>query len=155
MRRKDREVSDIEDIIKIIDRCKVCRIAMCNGDRPYIVPLNFGYEYKDNRLTLFFHSAAEGRKIDIMKANNFVCFEADCGHILVEHETACRNGFLYESVIGEGRVTFLKEPGQIKNALNAIMKHQCGRTFDLDGNSFHNLAVYKIDVSAVAGKRCE
>jgi nitroimidazol reductase NimA-like FMN-containing flavoprotein (pyridoxamine 5'-phosphate oxidase superfamily) len=154
MRRKDREVSSMDEIIKIIDKCKVCRIAMNDGSRPYIVPLNFGYEFENNALTLFFHSAAEGRKIDILKANNFVCFEADCSHALVESDIACRNGFLYESVIGEGRVAFIAEPAEKEHALNAIMKHQCGRTFTFNKSSFENLTVYKIDVTSVSGKKC-
>lgn len=155
MRRNDREITNHDEIIKVIDKCKVCRIAMIDNNKPYIVPLNFGYEYKNNTLTLFFHGAAEGRKIDILKTNNFVCFEADCGHELIESEIACENGYLYESVIGEGIVTFIFTPDEKKQALNMIMKHQCGKTFGFDDKSVENLAVYKIDVTSISGKKCK
>ena len=49
--------------------------AMVDKGLPYVIPLNFGYKIEDNSLVLFFHSAREGRKIDILKEYNAVCFE--------------------------------------------------------------------------------
>lgn len=46
MRRKDREITDIEEIRDIIEKCKVCRLAMQDEEGLYLVPLNFGYEFK-------------------------------------------------------------------------------------------------------------
>ena len=43
MRRKDREITDIEELLAVVSRCKVCRLAMAENNRPYVVPLNFGY----------------------------------------------------------------------------------------------------------------
>ena len=154
MRRKDREITDRSGIIRILERCRVCRIAMVDKGRPYIVPMNFGYEYNDQALTLFFHSAAEGQKIDILKTSGCVCFEADCGHELVESDDACKNGFLYESVIGEGNAVFITENDEKKYALNRIMMHQCGRNFVFKDDSVKNVAVFKINVTAVSGKKC-
>lgn len=154
MRRNDREITDCEEIIKIIDQCKVCRVAMIDNDKPYIVPMNFGYEYKNKTLSLFFHSAEEGRKINILKSNNYVCFEADCNHKLIESEVACNNGYQYESVIGEGHVTFILESDEKKQALNMIMKHQCGKVFNFNDYSIKNLAIYKIEVTVLNGKKC-
>jgi nitroimidazol reductase NimA-like FMN-containing flavoprotein (pyridoxamine 5'-phosphate oxidase superfamily) len=65
MRRKDRKITDRAEIEAIIAKAQVCRLAMADKDRPYIVPLSFGYE--DN--TLYFHSANTGKKIDILKNN--------------------------------------------------------------------------------------
>ena len=78
MRRKDREVSNTEDIKHIIEKCKVCHLAMVDKGLPYVVPLNFGYIVDGNSLTLFFHSAKTGRKLDIFNENNAVCFEMVC-----------------------------------------------------------------------------
>ena len=72
MRRKDREVTQKEELIEILDSCKTACIAMIDGDIPYNVPLNYGYEFKGDDLILFFHCAKEGRKIDIIKNNNRV-----------------------------------------------------------------------------------
>ena len=50
---------------------------MTDGGVPYIVPLNYGYEYADGELTFYFHSAKEGRKLEILKKNPTVCLELD------------------------------------------------------------------------------
>ena len=74
MRRKDREVTTVDGIKEILDSCKTACIAMVDGGAPYVVPLNYGYEIKDGNLIMYFHCAKEGRKIDILKRNNKVCF---------------------------------------------------------------------------------
>jgi len=75
MRRKDKEVPGAKDIEDIIRKATICRLALCEGDRPYIVPLCFGYE--DGKL--YFHSASRGRKLKILENNRNVCFEMDIG----------------------------------------------------------------------------
>ncbi|MDR0754350.1 MAG: pyridoxamine 5'-phosphate oxidase family protein, partial [Prevotellaceae bacterium] len=88
MRRKDKEITNIEDKINIIDQCKVCRLGLSENNKPYIIPLNYGYSFENNMLTLFFHSAKEGKKIDIIIKNNSACFEIDCDNKLIEGEKA-------------------------------------------------------------------
>ena len=70
MRRKDKEITDEKVINEILEKAKVCRLALFDKDYPYIVPMNYGY--KDN--ALFFHVAKEGKKIDLIKRNNNVRF---------------------------------------------------------------------------------
>ena len=71
MRRKEREITAIDEIEEIIGRCDVCRIALTDDNIPYIVTMNFGYSGGVQK-KLFFHSAGEGRKIDIIRKNNHV-----------------------------------------------------------------------------------
>ena len=42
MRRADREVKDVNEMIEIMKRCDVCRLALNDEGYPYILPLNFG-----------------------------------------------------------------------------------------------------------------
>lgn len=49
MRRRDREIKEFDRIVEIVKKCDVCRIAVNDGEFPYIVPLNFGTEVKDDR----------------------------------------------------------------------------------------------------------
>lgn len=130
MRRNDREITDIEDIKKILDACKVCRVGMADEDGVYIVPMNFGYCYEDDRLVLYFHGAKEGRKIDMMKAAPKVGFEMDCEHQLVEGETACQYSYYYASVIGNGKAELVEDTAEKMKALGVIMKHQTGKNFE-------------------------
>ena len=153
MRRKDREINDYTEIINIISRCEVCRIAMVGNGIPYIVPMNFGYESAD-KLTLFFHSAAEGKKINILRNNNIVCFEADCAHRLIEGDSACGYGYRYQSVIGEGVAAFITDTCEKQRALSLIMKHQTGKSFCPGEIPADNLSVFKITVNTISGKKC-
>jgi nitroimidazol reductase NimA-like FMN-containing flavoprotein (pyridoxamine 5'-phosphate oxidase superfamily) len=154
MRRQDREIHSAEEKLRILKACKVCRLGMAHNNAPYIVPLNFGYEYENGVVTLYFHSAREGKKIDILKNNSRVCFEMDGGHSLIEGDTACGYGYAYESLVGFGDVEFLEDPGEKRRALNLLMKHQSGRDgFVFDDDQLNRTAVYKIKVDAFTGKR--
>lgn len=46
MRRTDRQVKDFSEICAILDKCQVMRLGLCDGQRPYVVPVNFGYEVR-------------------------------------------------------------------------------------------------------------
>jgi uncharacterized protein len=122
MRRKDREIQDRAVIGHILHSAHICRIAMSDGEEPYIVPLNFGYEDP----FLYFHSAPAGRKIDILKKNNRVCFEIESEVSLVDGPEACDYTTQYRSVIGYGRVELISDPVAIRAGLDVIMR-QHGR----------------------------
>ena len=67
MRRSDREVTEFNDIVSIIKKCDVCRLALIDENYPYIIPLNFGMNItEDNVLELYFHGATEGKKLDLI-----------------------------------------------------------------------------------------
>jgi len=152
MRRKDKEVTGIQELIGIIDQCKICRIAMVDGAGPYIVPMNFGYAYDGNQLVLYFHCAKEGRKIDAMKQNPMVCFEMDCEHRLIEGDNACSFAYSFKSVIGSGRAELVDDSEEKKTALSLLMKHQTGREFSFDDKMAASVTVFKIIAQEFAGK---
>lgn len=154
MRRKDREVKDVHEIIKILEKCKVCRVAMVDNELPYIVPLNFGFSIKnDNELSLYFHSAKEGRKIEILKSNNNVCFEMDCDHKLISANTACSYGYTFESIIGNGKIEFIDSIDEKCKALSSIMKHQTGQDFEFSEKQANSVTVLKLVSSSFTGKK--
>ena len=90
MRRKDREVTEMEEIQQIFDECKVCRIGIMDENGPYIVPVNYGYVRKEGKVILYIHGAREGKKIDLIRKNANVGVEIDYRHELVEGDTACQ-----------------------------------------------------------------
>ena len=77
MRRKDKELTDSKEIEGIVKKATVCRLGLMDEDEAYIVPVNFGYE----KNAIYFHSALKGRKIELIKKKEKVCFEieADVG----------------------------------------------------------------------------
>jgi len=155
MRRKEREISDLNEKLDVLKKCKVCRVGLSLHDEPYIIPLNFGYSFADNTLELYFHSAAEGKKIDMLRANPLACFEVDTDHELIEADTACGYSFRYASLIGSGRVTFITDTEEKRRALTALMQHQTGtdRNFTFSDAEIERVLVYKLTVSEFWGKR--
>src|SRR5215510_1485131 len=129
MRRQDREITDINEKLNIIKKCKICRIGLSENNMPYIIPLNYGYTFENDTLTLFFHSATEGKKFDIIKNNNNACFEIDCDTKLVEAEKACNYGYAFKSIVGFGKIIVLENPDEKIDGLNKIMKHQTEKEF--------------------------
>jgi uncharacterized protein len=153
MRRKDREVSIPKEIKSIIEKCKVCHLAMVDKGMPYVLPLNFGYEMEDKTLTLFFHSAKTGRKIDILRENNAVCFEIACEGKLSDIKDPCNAGYYFESVIGFGHVEFIENAPEKCRALTRLMKHQSDRDFIFTEKQADSVCVFKVVSTDYTGKR--
>lgn len=119
MRRKDKEITDRGVIEDIVNRAEVCRIAVCDGDMPYVVPMNFGY--RDGRVYL--HAAQEGRKLDILRRNNNVCFEVDVDRELITADHSCGFDMRYRSVIACGKALMVEDEEEKKRGLDIIMEH--------------------------------
>ena len=86
MRRKDREITDFHEIIEIIKKCDVCRIALNDEEFPYIVPLNFGLDVEGEQVYFYFHAAMEGKKLELIEKDNRATFEMDCDHKFIRSE---------------------------------------------------------------------
>ncbi len=152
MRRKDRELSSPEEIFSVIDQCKVVRVAFPQEDVPYLVPLNFGYHREGEKLTLYFHGAFEGRKMELLRNRPRVSFEMDCGHELTGKDTACSYGFLFQSVIGWGTAEIVEGEAEKILGLERLMFHQTGREFSITPKEAASVAVFRIQVESLTGK---
>lgn len=154
MRRKDREVSDLVELEEIIRRCDVCRLGLAQNNVPYVVPLNFGYELVNGRLTLYFHCAKKGKKLDILKQNPLACFEMDCGHLLQTGAAACDCTMRYESVVGTGTVEELQNTEEKKLALTKIMEQYSGKgEYEYSEQMLAMVSVLKLTAAEFSGKR--
>ena len=149
MRKKERQITDETVLEKILNTAKVCRLAMVDGDKPYVVPLNFGYKEK----TIYFHSAQEGRKIDIIKKNPQVCFEVDEMIKLKKASLACDWGAQYHSIIAEGRAQIVEGVEDKKKALEIIMSQYSNRTFEFPDEKIAITAVIAVHLEKISGKQ--
>ncbi len=149
MRREDKGIEDQDDIEAIIQRAIVCRIAFSENDVPYIVPVNFGY--KDD--CLYFHSAPEGKKIEIIEQNNRVCFEVDIDQEVVRSATPCDWGMKYRSVIGFGKAFLVRDVEEKRKALNTIVEHYSGKPSDYPESAISNVAIIKVEIESMTGKK--
>ncbi len=97
MRRKDKEITDKRGIEEILRKALVCRVAMCNGESPYCVPMNFCYMNG----SLYLHSAKEGKKLEILRRNNRVCFEVDVDVSPITEGHPSYMGLIFEKIARE------------------------------------------------------
>lgn len=152
MRRSDREIKEFDEMIQIIKKCDVCRIAMNDGEFPYLVPLNFGLDIQDGQVYLYFHGALEGKKMDVLRKNNKVTFEMDCNHnfIFYDDRMSCTMG--YESIIGHGIMEFLKEEQKF-DALKVLMRQYHEEDFKFNTDMMKVTSVFRLKVLDMTGKR--
>ena len=152
MRRKDREITDFNEIIEIIKKCDVCRIALNDEDFPYIVPLNFGLDVQGEQVFFYFHAAMEGKKLDLIAKDNRATFEMDCDHkfILYEERMSCTMG--YASVIGHGTIETVKGEDKYE-ALKILMRQYHAEDFKFNTDMIKVTTVLKMTVTDMAGKR--
>jgi len=149
MRRKEKEITEESAIEAIITKSLVCCLALSDGNSPYIVPLCFGYKDK----VLYFHGSLNGKKIDIIRKNQKVCFEFDINTEIVKAEDACHWSMKYRSVIGFGKAVLLEDKEEKRKALNIIMSQYSDRTFQFNDDTLKKTGVIKVEIESMTGKQ--
>ncbi len=149
MRRSDRELTDRADIDDVINRARICHLALCKNSVPYVVPMNYGYA--DG--CLYFHSAIEGRKIDILRSNNTVSFAIYVDERLATSDVACKWSTRYKSVIGEGKAFLVEELQKKEAAMAIIMRHYSDQEFTFDPVQLNKAVIIKVIIDSLSGKQ--
>jgi len=148
MRRNEKAVTDPAAIEAIIDGAQVCRLAMCDQTGPYVVPLCFGYRQG----AFYFHSAGEGRKLDILDANPKVCVELESEISLKTGETPCKWGMGFRSVIAFGIVRRITDPADKRKALDVIMDHYGSGPWTYSDKALEATVVLRMEVDHMTAK---
>ena len=153
MRRKDREVTNINEIIDIIDRCDIIRLGFADGDFPYIVPLNFSYTYENNRLVIYIHGAMAGRKYELIKKNGRCSFEMDIPlgmECIEEHHDVTER---YISVMGNADITLIPDEEKKTIIDKVIMaRYEATRNFKYNESVVPHTMIARLDVIALTAK---
>lgn len=149
LRRQDKEITDPALIDAIIRNALVCRIALIDGEMPYIVPLSFGYDGR----SIYLHSAGEGRKIDILKRNPRVCFEFETDCAVLPAQKACAFTMRYRSVIGYGTVSFPESAAAKREALQIIMHQYAREDFAITDEEADRILIIRIDIEQLSAKQ--
>ena len=153
MRRSDRELKDMADIVAIAKRETVCTVAFHDESCPYLIPLNYGAEVEEGKLVLYFHGAKEGKKLDLLRKDDHVCFEMDYDHEMIPAKYACAYNFRYASVVGRGHCEIITDVDEKIKALELLMKHQTGEDFVMEAKHTLAVEILKITVEEFTGKR--
>ena len=153
MRRKDREITDMQQILNIISKAKILRLGLFDKEYPYVVPLHYGYEYAENRLVFYMHSAKEGHKLELIADNPRVCVELDGDVELISGgEVPCMYGSSFASVIGRGVAEIVSDEQEKIKGLSLLMKHQTSRDFEINSKMAATVAVIKVTLNEFTAK---
>ncbi len=150
MRKFNQKITDPKIIEVILSDSEICRLAMMDGDRPYILPFNYGYENN----VIYIHCATKGKKIDLLKVNGNVCFEIEHTAELLKAEKACKWTTRYRSIVGYGEVEIIHEFDQKKKGLEIIMRSN-GAVGYLEFEKKHvdAVAILKLNISNLTAKQ--
>lgn len=154
MRRTDREITDREELLKILAAADAGRLAL-NGDDgyPYIIPLSFGEEDSDGQLTLYFHGTAEaGKKYELMARDDRAAFEVDVDHQVQRADEACKYSMNYSSVIMQGRMVIIPDEDKEK-AFRIILRHYGAEAAPLNPEAVARTRCFALKVERMTGKR--
>ena len=152
MRRKDREITDPEQIRAILGRARVLHLGLYDGEYPYVVPLHYGFTFEGGALTLYAHCAKEGRKLDLIGRGARVFVEIDTDEALLPADTACAWGACYASVMARGRAAVVEDEAEKCRALALLMKTQTGREYAFTPAAAAAVAVIRIDAEDFSAK---
>lgn len=153
MTRRERQITDINEIKELLDKCMILHLGLVDGDEPYVVPMNYGYTMEDDKLTIYLHGATAGKKLDLIRTNPKVFFEMDCDVTPFEGKVACQYGTTYASVMGRGLAEILEDVEEKKKGLSVLMKTQTGKDFTFDDRMVSIVSVIRVEVLDYTAKR--
>jgi hypothetical protein len=149
MRRKEKQIVDLPAIESVISKAEICHLALSVNDRPYVVPLCFGYQAK----TLYFHSAAAGKKLEMIRANPQVCFELVVDNRIITADQACNWSMKYKSVIGFGKASVIEDKAERTKALTIIMKQYADQSWEFKPSLLEKTVLIRVEIEEMTGKQ--
>lgn len=153
MRKRELEVTDLEEMKRILEESKVVHIGLSDGEQPYVLPMNYGYTLEDGKLVLYVHGARQGYKYEIIAKNPKVAFSMECDEGLFEGKVACQYGMTYASIFGKGRAEIVEDVQEKMQAMSILMKTQTQKEFTFDEKLVSIVNVIKITASEFSAKK--
>lgn len=152
LQKKEKEISDKNEINEILNKYKYATIGFSANDDPYLVTLSYGYDIQNERM--YFHCALKGQKIDFITKNPKVCATVieDKGYVkdFCDHK--------YSSLIIRGLIRVVDELDEKKHGLDILLNHLevnpdpiKARNFKSD-KSYNSVCILCLDISNITGK---
>ena len=152
MTKREFQITDEAKIRQILDSAKVLHLGLAVDNEPYVVPMNYGVAKEDGKLVLYLHSATQGKKLDMIRANPNVFFEMDCDRMPFEGKVACQYGMVYSSIMGRGTAHIVEDVEEKTKAMSILMKTQTGMDFTFTERLVSIVSVIRIDVTEFTAK---
>ena len=152
MTKRELQITDEAQIREILDTAKVLHLGLCVDNEPYVVPMNYGYTMEDGKLVVYLHSAVQGRKLDMIRANPKVFIEMDCDRQPFESEKPCQYGLAYSSLMGRGTARIIEDVEEKIEAMRLLMMTQTRKDFTFNERLVSIVAVIRVDVEEYTAK---
>ncbi|MEG0833692.1 MAG: pyridoxamine 5'-phosphate oxidase family protein [Oscillospiraceae bacterium] len=152
MRRADREITDRGDIAGILMRAQTARLGLFSENYPYIVPMSYGFELGE-KLTVYFHCAKEGRKLELISKNHGAALEVDNLLEVQVYEISCKSDAGYESVMAVGNVSAVEDEEEKLHGLCKIMQHYGAENPVFEPDRVKKVEVLKFVANSFTAKR--
>ena len=152
MTKRERQVTDPDQIKHILDTGMILHLGLAVDNEPYVVPMNYGYTTQEGKLVLYLHSALQGKKLDMIRANPRVFFEIDCDLLPFEGDKPCQYGLAYSSLMGKGVARIVEDVEEKERAMSVLMQTQTGKDFAFNDRLVSIVAVIRIDVEEYTAK---
>lgn len=143
-------IENREEIDDIIRACKTCFVAMSDGDVPYVLPMNFGYDGD----TIVLHSAQEGRLWETIRKNPKVCINWTLGEELAWQDVrvGCSYRVKSKSVLVEGEVEIIDDYDEKYRMLQQTMAQYSDREFKFGKPAVLNVGIMKVHIKKITAK---
>jgi uncharacterized protein len=154
MPEDDSDAANWTGAVAILKKCTAVCVALKDGEKPYAVPLSFGYRKEGGSLSLYFQISSCGRTAALLRRNPEISFTAE--HLLTPERTGipCPRLPEYESVSGEGRAVFVEEYEEKRKALGIFMgRYGYNGVLSYNPAAFSRSALVKVRVSRLIARR--
>ncbi len=141
---EEREVRDLDEIDLLLSRARVCRVALIDGEFPYIVPMCFGYNLTGDKLELYFCASEKGKKIDLISRNHNAAFEIDKLHEIVRNSEGFGFAARFRSITGTGEIESITGIDKITGLNLILKKYGSGGDTHVSEQTLNSLAVLKL-----------
>ncbi|MHA1728095.1 MAG: pyridoxamine 5'-phosphate oxidase family protein [Promethearchaeota archaeon] len=152
LRRKEKAITDENEIFGILKRNLIFTIAICKENEPYLVTMNYAFDKKN--MCFYFHCAYQGKKIDFLRANPTVWGQIieDKGYIKGKCD------YSYISIHFSGHVEFIEDITSKQNILSFMIEQfeenpEPVRKQYINNDSLKTVCVGKIAINELTGKK--
>ena len=151
--KREQIINDPQQILDILEAGKILHLGLAVDNEPYVVPMNYGYTMEDGKLTMYLHSAVQGKKLEWIRTNPKVFFEICTDLLPFEGVKPCQYGLAYSALMGKGTAQIVEDVEEKKQAMSILMKTQTGKDFVFNDKLVSIVAVIRIDVAEYTAKQ--
>jgi nitroimidazol reductase NimA-like FMN-containing flavoprotein (pyridoxamine 5'-phosphate oxidase superfamily) len=150
VRRKDREITDQNELRQLLKATKYVTVALCRDNEPYLVSLSHGYDEAKN--CLYFHCAPEGKKLVFQKANNKVW-----GQAVLDFDVTDECDYAYTSVHFSGKIHLIDNLKEKQHAIEILVRQVSlnpeAKLTKIKPEKLEKTTMGRIDIEYISGKK--